>query len=341
MILLDSLYICKSGGLRLLQYLVAKLIDHNVDFILLADDRVTGLFDYCDNVEYIRATLLSRRFIYQKLNKEITTVLCFGNIPPPFKLNIPVYTYFHNINLLKLSTDYSLPQKIMSGFKRQVLRSFKSNTDVWLVQTSNTAKELCDNLHEQNSRVMLMPFFDLPKELSHLKRAEHGEDYVYISTYVPGKGHEELLEAWELLNHFGNDNTLHLTVPFTSPFIRIINRAQKKGVNVVNHGLISFEQVMALYKHSKAIVYPSHNESLGLGLVEAMEAGCDVIASDLPFIHSICKPSCTFTPRSPESIADAIMEYEKGGCTKTKIIIENMIDDLIGLLVRKNISFDS
>lgn len=333
MILLDSLYICKSGGLRLLQYLVAKLIDRKIDFILLADDRVNGLFDFCTNVEYIHATLLSRRIIYKKINKDITKVLCFGNIPPPFRLNIPVYTYFHNINLLKLSKDYSLPEKIKSWFKRQVLRSFKLNTDFWLVQTSNTAKELCDNLYEQKSRVKMMPFFDLPNQLSHLKCVEHGDDYVYISAYVPGKGHEELLEAWELLKRSGYDKTLHLTVPFSSPFIPMINRAQMRGLNVVNHGLISFEQVMALYKQSKAIIYPSHNESLGLGLVEAMEAGCDVIASDLPFVHSICKPSCSFTPYSPESIADAIIEYEKGECLKTEIIIENMIDELMDLLI--------
>ena len=95
---------------------------------------------------------------------------------------------------------------------------------------------------------------------------------------------------------------------------------------------MSFKQVIELYGMSKAIVYPSHNESLGLGIVEALVAGCDVIGANLPYIHSICHPSVVFDPYNPESIADAIEEYEKEENHKSVLTIYNHIDELIELL---------
>ena len=336
MILIDALYINNSGGLRLLQYLVNSLLRLRLDFYLLSDIRCNGIFKDIQHVRYMKASMRNRKRFYQKEGQRFTKVLCFGNIPVPLKLEVPVYTYFHNINLLTLSEAHSFFILAKSWLKREVFKHYKKNTDYWLVQTSNTANELIKHLVETQERVKLMPFYELPKKISFLQGVIHGYDYVYISTYVPGKGHDELLEAWRILHQLGIDVKLHLTVPFEChTFIDRITRVQAEGVNVVNHGLIPFKQVIELYGQSKAIVYPSHNESLGLGIVEALEAGCDVIASDLPFAHSICKPSVTFNPFSPESIADAIIEYEKGGAPKSVLLINNQIDDLMNLLVNK------
>ena len=142
-----------------------------------------------------------------------------------------------------------------------------------------------------------------------------------------------MLEAWRILHQQGINKTLHLTVPQSATqFVNRITQAQQEGVKVVNHGFVPFEEVLELYQQSKAIVYPSHNESLGLGIIEAIIAGCDVIGSDLPFIHSICKPSMVFNPYSAESIADAIMKYEGETTTRSTLLINNKIEELISLL---------
>jgi glycosyltransferase involved in cell wall biosynthesis len=121
-----------------------------------------------------------------------------------------------------------------------------------------------------------------------------------------------------------------------SPLVEKIKEAQNEGVKIVNHGVIPFSEVFELYKQSKAIIYPSHNESLGLGVVEAITAGCDVIGSDLPFLHSICKPSGVFNPYSAESIAVALLAYEKGDSRNSELTIYNHINELINLLTEKN-----
>lgn len=337
MILLDALYINNSGGLHLLKYLVSHLQRKEVVFYLLADARCIGMFDRCKHVHYMTASLLERKKIYNAKGCSFSSVLCFGNIPAPIKMSVPVYTYFHNINLLTLAESHSLRKRVKAWLKREVFRHYKKNTDYWLVQTSNTANELIKHLDEKPDRVKLMPFYELSDDLLELKNIKHGEDYVYISNYTGAKGHEELLEAWRILHKRGIDKTLHLTVPNNvHPFVDCIKKAQQEGVKVVNHGFVPFDKVLELYQQSKAIVYPSHNESLGLGIIEAVTAGCDVIGSDLPFIHSICKPSMVFNPYSAESIADAIMKYEGETTTRSSLLINNKIDELIGLLTTTN-----
>lgn len=331
-LLIDSLYINESGGLRLLQYLVRELRRHDVDFYLLADSRCSGIFDDVSSVEYMDASLLNRARWYQRDMSRFSSVLCFGNIPSPKKLGIPVYTYFHNINLLTLSEAKTIITWLKSWLKREVFRCYKKNTDYWLAQTSNTANELVAHLRERQDRVRLLPFYDLPQGLKQLKAEKHGQDFVYISTYVPGKGHEELVAAWRLLHERGIDVKLHLTVPFDRPFAEVIDGVKRDGVLIENHGLIPFEQIIDVYKQSRAIVYPSHNESLGLGIVEAVTAGCDVLGSDLPFLHAICKPSGVFDPFSPESIAAAVAEYMQTNSIRSELLIENQIENMIALI---------
>ena len=332
MLLIDALYINESGGLRLLEYLVEVLTVRGDNFYLLADSRCIGKFDGCKHVQYMRASLIERSTFYDTKARFFSSVLCFGNIPAPKKLNIPVYTYFHNINLLTLEEAPTLEVKIKSWLKREVFSYYKKNTDYWLVQTSNTANELIKHLSESVERVILMPFYELPDVVSSVAKQPHGDDYVFVAAYVPGKGHKELLEAWRLLHVKGINKTLHLTVQDNCPFIEKIREVQKNGIKVVNHGVIPFREVFGLYKMSKAIIYPSHNESLGLGIVEALSAGCDVLGSDLPFLYSICKPSCIFNPFSPESIAEAVILYENGDTKKSELLIHNKMDELIELI---------
>lgn len=275
----------------------------------------------------------AKKVLSNKKNR-FSSILCFGNIPPQVKMDVPVYTYFHNINLLTLAEARTVKVKVVSWLKREVFKHYKVNTDYWLVQTSNAAKELINHLGESSERVKLMPFYELPDDVSELAKQPHGEDYVFVAVHVPGKGHDELLEAWRILHKKGLDKTLHLTVQKDSPFIAKIKKSQDEGVKVFNHGLIPFQEVFNLYRQSKAIIYPSHNESLGLGIVEAITAGYDVIGSDLPYLHSICQPSGVFNPYFAESIANAVIKYGAGNVEKSKLKIHNMIDDLITLITQ-------
>lgn len=331
MILVDALYVNYGGALGLLRYLVERMQERNVEFFLLADARCSSEFCELPHVEHLPASLVDRKDFYKKHRNEFTSVFCFGNVPPPVKMNVPVYTYFHNVNMLTLANCRDRKQRLMFWLKRSYVKWYKKNTDEWFVQTSNTEKELVKHLGVSSEKVKLFPFYKLP---TFPKAMQERTDYIFVGEYSGSKGHDELLAAWRILHDKGIDRTLHLTVSLGGAFEQRLDEAVRDGVRIVNHGFIPSEQLADLYAQSKATVYPSYNESFGLGLVEAMEAGCDVIASDRPFVHAICQPSEVFDPQSPQTIADAVLRYEEGKGTSTKQLVSDEIDDMIERITR-------
>ncbi len=333
-ILIDALHICMGGGLMILNHLINNLVRRKVNFVLLKDSRCPTLQseDKVAKIEVLPATFKQRRNYYKEHRNDFRSVLCFGNIPPCIRLNAPVHTYLHNVSLLKIPSDYDIKHKVLSFLKKTVLKHYSKNTTDWIVQTSNTAELVARNLCRHRQGVLQYPFFYIPENINRTPRTQR-TDYIFVGNYTNAKGHEYLVDAWIKLHSMGIDPILHLTV--TDPaFIHYINAAKVVGVRIVNHGIIPFEQVLELYNVCKATVYPSLNESLGLGIVEAMAAGCDVIGCDLPYIHSVCIPSCQFEPCNSDSIVEAILRYENGNCVHTKPLIKDMVNEFIDFICR-------
>ena len=333
MILIDAIYINYGGALGLLKYLVETLVLRDEKFFLLADARCKGVFAQLPHVEYQDASEKLRKLFYKSHDGEFSAVFCFGNVPPVYRLRVPVSTYFHNVNMLTLQNCCDWKQKMKFWMKRTYIKSLRRNTDVWFVQTSNTAKELTKHLGVSNERIKLYPFYKLP---IYPQSDKPRTDYIFVGEYSGSKGHDELLEAWKQLHKQGADLTLHLTVNLGEEYLKKVKEAVAAGVRIVNHGFVSMEELAKLYMQCKATVYPSYNESFGLGLVEAMEAGCDVIASNRPFVHAICDPSCTFEPSKPKLIAEAIMHYEEGKCPRTKQTVHDEINSMIDRICKSN-----
>ena len=331
MILIDALYVNMGGAFQLLKYLIDTLEKRSVSYFLLADARCAGKLDDVSQICYLDATLKNRKIFYKRgMVEDISSVFCFGNVPPPVKLGVPVYTYFHNINMLTLSDCRNRKQWILFWLKRAYIKTKKHNTDWWFVQTSNTANELMRNLRVSKDRVCMYPFYQVPVRPD---EEPNRTDYIFAGEYSGSKGHDELLAAWRILHGQGINSNLHLTVTEDGPFKRELERAVEEGVPIVNHGFMSKDELSRLYLKCKATVYPSKNESFGLGLVEAMELGCDVIGADRPYVYAICEPSEVFDQKNPDDIAEAIIRYESGISKQTKQCVCDRVNEMINQMV--------
>ena len=87
--------------------------------------------------------------------------------------------------------------------------------------------------------------------------------------------------------------------------------ARRLGVEerITFHQRATDNQILELLHGARALVFPSLIEGFGLPLIEAMSAGCPVIASAVPVVQEICGDAARFfDPHNPDDIAGAMTE---------------------------------
>lgn len=331
MILIDSLYINNSGGKVLLDYLVSELERRNVSSFYLFDSRCENDFVEIPSERkiYLKSNLKNRILFYAKNKQIFSSVFCFGNIPPPIKLKVPVYTYFHNILRAKPFNYNNILKRFFVYLKKIYIKKVSSNTLFYIVQTEYVKKIVCNEFDIKDDNCKVYPFFYINNYGDILNKT--GKDsFVYISNGYQHKNHEKLLDAWEILAKGNIYPKLHLTITNDYLFlIQRIEKLQKKGLNIYNYGFVNPQ---SLYSSCKFVIYPSLNESFGLGLIEGAVFGCFVLASDKEFVHNVIKPSFVFDPNSENDIASTVIFALNNKMPNTDVLVENLIDKLIKMI---------
>ncbi|PCJ67852.1 MAG: hypothetical protein COA58_01565 [Bacteroidetes bacterium] len=336
MILIDSLYINNSGGLLLLNYLIEEIEKTDMEVTYLIDVRNKTRYDYIKEERVIRlkATIRNRNQYYQSEQSKFKKVLCFGNIPPPFRLsNVTAYTYLHQYFYLDPSTSKkSFLSKAKFMLKRYYFKSLAYNTSLFVVQSHHMAEELTRVINGAR-QVHVLPFFK--STMSESTKSKNKKDFVYISNANPHKNHDILLDAWVDVHKHSPESSLHLTVSDEMYHKLCLRIESMWEMNVINHGLISGEEVSDLLHSTEYLVYPSLAESFGLVLIEAAQAKCKIISSDLPYVYSVVEPTLTFDPYDQQSISDALIVALEGTGVPTKLKTKNDIDQMLKLLASK------
>jgi glycosyltransferase involved in cell wall biosynthesis len=334
MLLLDSLYINNSGGKILLDYLIEEFEKRQLAVHYLLDERVRNNHPeiFKNKVTYLEASLLKRHQFYLKNRKSFSKILCFGNLPPSVKLKAEVYTYFHQKLFLDLPKDIPFKQKVVLKIKTIIFKILKTHTDFWIVQTQAMKDDFLAKTSKLNSdEVIIVPFYPSLKKGTLENRKK--ELFVYVSSGSPHKNHCNLLEAFRNFYDDKNVGELHLTIGTEFKEVNsLISKMNAEGYPIVNHGFISRDSLGAIYGKAAFSIYPSLSESFGLGIIEAIENGCDIIGSDLPYTYAICKPSLVFDPTKVETIVTAFQNAIEKYAQPTEQLVFNEIDKLINLL---------
>jgi glycosyltransferase involved in cell wall biosynthesis len=128
---------------------------------------------------------------------------------------------------------------------------------------------------------------------------------------VDQKNHRRLLAAWVELASAGMRPSLVLTLPARDRVLieEIERTCDQYGLIVQNRGEMSHEDIIRLYRRSRAMIFPSMSESFGMPLIEAHQMGLPIVASELDFVRDVCTPVATFDPKSAHSIALAVRRF--------------------------------
>src|SRR5690606_29052291 len=122
------------------------------------------------------------------------------------------------------------------------------------------------------------------------------------------KNHSRLIHAFCKFNDRFKKGSLTLTVPSNFEDVcDLINKKIAMGYPIHNIGFVERKSLYKIYQTHKYLIFPSLAESFGLGIVEAIESGCNVIGANLDYMHDVCIPSITFDPYDEDSIFEALI----------------------------------
>ncbi len=129
-----------------------------------------------------------------------------------------------------------------------------------------------------------------------------GPIVLFIKQLTPRTGYDVLVEALPMV--VARQPTATLVVVSHNP-------ARQLGVENNLHfaGRVTEEQKLALLCAAQCIVLPSRYEGFGLPLLEAMQAGVPLVASDIPVIDEIVtdgQDGLLVAPERPEALAQGI-----------------------------------
>ena len=265
----------------------------------------------------IWSRLLAEISLYNNV-QDSNYVLCFGNLPPLFKLRGYTVLFLQNRYLIEENSlrDFPLKIRFRLYIERFWIRRRLANVDKFVVQTP-TMKRLLEAKFKRITSIQVLPF--VAESKGYVRGFQNFNinpssifDFVYVASGEPHKNHRCLIEAWRLLAGEGLYPSLCLTVDegrFPEVCYLINEMRQMYGVRIFNMGTLAHLDILGIYGNSRAVIYPSKFESFGLPLIEARQAGLPVIASELDFVRDVLDPEQVFDANSPISIARAVKRF--------------------------------
>lgn len=305
----------QGGGAVLLCDLL-RAIPPDVETIVHVDARMGVPADLPDHVyvERVEPTLRGRFAAERRLAGTVAPddrVLCFGNLPPLFRIRGEAVVFLQNRYLVDPHAPLGvlpLKPRIQLWLERAWLRGCRLNASRYFVQTPSMQRLAIQQLGVPVSCTPLMPA-DVFDEAG--GRAEQEFDFLYVASGEVHKNHAALIDAWGVLADEGVFPSLALTLsPETAASLCYrIEQAAASGLRIHNLGVLPHDRLLAMYRASGALIYPSSFESFGLPLIEARQAGLPVLAPELDYVRDVIDPDETFDPRSPISIARAVNRF--------------------------------
>jgi glycosyltransferase involved in cell wall biosynthesis len=315
----------QGGGKILLLSLLSHALPEQV--ILIVDARMDLPSNLAPNIQIktISPTIIARlcgEYWLSKNTQENDTILCFGNLPPLFRLKGTTKLFLQNRYLIDDVNlkGFNWRSKIRLNIEKLWFRFTNKNVDTIIVQTPSMKKLLSSKVSPEKS-ILTLPFSSENQDSTntpndHYLLDKEESHFVYIASGEPHKNHKTLFEAWFNLAADGIFPTLHTTLQ-TKEFDKIISKLQHQYSNLKpnfkNWENLDHKEVHTLYQTSTALIYPSKLESFGLPLIEAKNCGLPILASELDYVRDIVTPEETFDPNSSVSIARAVKRFMEEG----------------------------
>ncbi len=334
MILLDAVYINKSGGKVLLDYLIREIEAKKLPCFYLLDARIAGLYSEIPQERklFLKSGLTNRYKFYKQNKDAYTHILCFGNIPPMVRCTAVVYTYFHQRLFLEVPKNFSRKGRFVISLKVMILSLLKRNSNFFIVQSVKVKDALAKKFDIALDKILVLPFYpELPKLKQEVEKEKNS--FLYVSSGAVHKNHKLLFSAFQ--DFYSQNKTGKLSVTLSNSDLELINLVEQynnQGIPIVNIGYVPQQELAQHYAKSEFFIHPSLSESFGLGLIEATQFNCKVIGADLAYTYQVCEPSLAFNPTLKDAMVNAFSVAVNSDLKDTKPLISNKVEAILELL---------
>lgn len=154
-----------------------------------------------------------------------------------------------------------------------------------------------------------------PPQVDHLS-------ILYVSTLEPRKGHDVLLDAFDILLAAGEDVELTLVGREgweCDVIVRRIMEHAALGTRLHWYSNATDHDVRQLSRRCSVATMPSRDEGFGLFVEEALSLGLKVVATDIPIFRERQGPNITLTELTPMALAAALVDAHAEDFTPTDV----------------------
>jgi glycosyltransferase involved in cell wall biosynthesis len=184
------------------------------------------------------------------------------------------------------------------AFRDRIYRSSIRRADVLHVPSAYTKERIARHVPEAASKTFVCPLF-VPSLSPPRPTAEDGPYFHYPAIAWPHKNHALLFEAFarardRLPAGFG----IALTGNPNVGSVDLRSLAESRGISeaVRLEGYRSREEALGILSGAAALVFPSSYEGFGFPLVEAMDLGVPILASDNTSIAEVAREAAVLLP---------------------------------------------
>ena len=234
----------------------------------------------------------------------------------------------------------------------QELKSFKK-ADA-LIAVSNYVGETTKQLVKFNLQFeVIYNFIDLERFKKSDTDLKEENTIVFIGTVCEKKGVKQLVEAFPLIKKkFPNVKLYLVGRDWKSKEIDSYINYLKEMISaddlksIIFSGSIPYEQIPVMLEKAHVCVYPSHMESFGLTVIEAMAMAKPIVYSDIPPFNELITDQMSglkCNPLNPKDIAEKIVKLldnsERANEIGNKARIEMLEKFSPEKIVNQNIDF--
>lgn len=254
---------------------------------------------------------LGTRLFYEEvviplLARRYDGLYALADIASPL-LTVPTVVALRNLNIYDHRYDDTPRLRVLEWLVRRGLRSA-----TLLVFPSRAAADLIGRrLGVADDVRRVVPHGVDGAIFEETVERENGKPYLFLPAAVERhKNLDVLVEAIPLLSNPDLEVRIAGTCE-TEPHYRdqLVERARELGVEDRFHllGQVPYERIARYYRGAVALVFPSHLETFGHPMLEAMLTGTPIVASSIPAFHELGEGvALFFPPDDPVALASAV-----------------------------------